>query len=119
MLNEPRYTVAAARAADFLLARMRRADGILLRRYRDGDAAIEGMLDDYAFFAQGLLDLYEATFHMEYLDSAIAITDKQKSCWSTRRAVFIHPPTRTRCGLVRSPLTTTTALSLPGNSISA
>jgi uncharacterized protein YyaL (SSP411 family) len=77
ILDEARYTDAAARAADFLLARMRRADGILLRRYRDGDAAIEGMLDDYAFFAQGLLDLYEATFRAEYLESAIAITDKQ------------------------------------------
>jgi uncharacterized protein YyaL (SSP411 family) len=34
---------------------------VLLRRYRDGEAAIPGFLDDYAFFAQALLDLYEAT----------------------------------------------------------
>ena len=31
-------------------------DGILLRRWRNGDAAIPGFLDDYAFFVQGLLD---------------------------------------------------------------
>ena len=36
------------------------------------------MLDDYAFFAQGLLDLYESTFEFEYLEAAIAITDKQR-----------------------------------------
>jgi len=83
-LGEPRYTGAARRATDFLLGTMRRPDGVLLRRYRAGDAAIEGMLDDYAFFAHGLLDLYEATFRSEYLDAAIAITEKQ-------RELFEHP----------------------------
>jgi uncharacterized protein YyaL (SSP411 family) len=36
------------------------------------------MLDDYAFLAQGLLDLYECTFEFRYLDAAIGITDKQR-----------------------------------------
>jgi uncharacterized protein YyaL (SSP411 family) len=57
---------------------MRREDGTLLRRFRDGDAAIPGMLDDYAFFAQGLLDLYESTFEFRYLDAAVAITRTQR-----------------------------------------
>ena len=38
------------------------ASGILLRRYRAGDAAIPGFLDDYAFFTQALVDLYETGF---------------------------------------------------------
>jgi uncharacterized protein YyaL (SSP411 family) len=78
ILNEPKYAQAARRAADFLLSTMQREDGTLLRRYRDGDAAIPGMLDDYAFFTQGLLDLYESTFEFRYLDAAIAITQKQR-----------------------------------------
>jgi uncharacterized protein YyaL (SSP411 family) len=78
ILNEPKYAQAARRAADFLLSTLRRGDGTLLRRFRDGDAAIAGMLDDYAFLAQGLLDLYECTFEFAYLDAAIAITDKQR-----------------------------------------
>ncbi len=78
ILDEPKYTQAARRAADFLLATLRRPDGTLLRRFRDGDAAIDGMLDDYAFFAQGLLDLYEASFEFRYLAEAIAITRKQR-----------------------------------------
>ena len=77
VFDEARYTDAAARAAEFLLATMRRPDGVLLRRYRQGDAAIEGMLDDYAFLAHGLLDLYEATFRVAWLDAAIAVTEKQ------------------------------------------
>jgi hypothetical protein len=77
VLDEPKYVAAARGAADFLLATLRREDGTLLRRFRDGDAAIAGMLDDYTFFAQGLLDLYEATFEFGYLTAAIAVTNKQ------------------------------------------
>ena len=49
---------------------------ILLRRFREGEAAIPGFLDDYAFFAQALLDLYEACFELRYLRMAIELTDK-------------------------------------------
>ncbi|MGA2712113.1 MAG: thioredoxin domain-containing protein [Bryobacteraceae bacterium] len=78
ILDSPKYAQAARRAADFLLANLRREDGTLLRRFREGEAAIDGMLDDYAFFAQGLIDLYESTFEFRYLEAAIAITGKQR-----------------------------------------
>jgi uncharacterized protein YyaL (SSP411 family) len=78
ILSEPRYTQAARRSADFILAKLYDPKtGILLRRYRQQDAAIPGFLDDYAFFTQGLLDLYEADFHLPYLLSAIRLTEKQ------------------------------------------
>ncbi len=47
-----------------------RGRNVLLRRYRDGDAAIAGFLDDYAFFIQDLLDLYEAGFDERWLTLA-------------------------------------------------
>jgi uncharacterized protein YyaL (SSP411 family) len=78
ILDAPQYARAARDAADFLLSTMRQEDGTLLRRYRNGDAAIPAMLDDYAFFAQALLDLYEATFEFRYLGEAIGITGKQR-----------------------------------------
>jgi uncharacterized protein YyaL (SSP411 family) len=78
VLAEPRYGVAAKRAADFILAKMYDPEtGALLRRYRQQDAAIPGFLDDYAFFTQGLLDLYEAYFHLPCLEAAIRLTEKQ------------------------------------------
>ena len=79
ILDEPAYAVAARRAADFLLTTMRAPDGGLLRRYRQGEAAIGAMLDDYAFFVHGLIDLYEATFDFHYLEQAIALTDDQRA----------------------------------------
>jgi uncharacterized protein YyaL (SSP411 family) len=84
ILNEPAYAEAARRAAGFLLAAMRDKgagdkDGGLLRRYREGEAAIGAMLDDYAFLAQGLIDLYETTFDFRYLQAAISLTDDQRA----------------------------------------
>ena len=77
ILNEPKYTGAARQAADFLLGSLRLPDGALLRRYCDGEAAIAGMLDDYAFFVQGLMDLYEATFDFRYLREAVSLSERQ------------------------------------------
>ena len=79
ILDSPAYLDAAIRAADFILAGMVRPDGALLRRYRAGDAAIDGMLDDYTFFVQALLDLFEATFSPHWLEHAIRLTEKQRA----------------------------------------
>jgi uncharacterized protein YyaL (SSP411 family) len=87
ILAEPRYTQAARRSADFILARLYDPKtGVLLRRYRQQDAAIPGFLDDYAFFAQGLLDLYEADFHLPYLQAAIRLTEKQLDLFEDKSA---------------------------------
>ncbi|HTL53575.1 MAG TPA: DUF255 domain-containing protein [Planctomycetota bacterium] len=58
-LKEPRYTAAAKTAADYLLAHHIK-DGRLLRTSREGDAKLDGYLEDYAFLADGLLDLSDA-----------------------------------------------------------
>ena len=75
ILKEPRYGEAAKQAADFILKHLVRRDGRLLHRYRDGDAAILATLDDHAFFIQGLLDLYEATFDVAYLEQAKRLSE--------------------------------------------
>ncbi|MCR4316045.1 MAG: thioredoxin domain-containing protein [Planctomycetes bacterium] len=68
-LAEPRYVEAARKAAKFVLESMSR-EGRLLHRFRGGNAAIDGYLDDYAFLANGLMDLYEATFETRWLIEA-------------------------------------------------
>jgi len=79
VLDEPAYAEAARRAAEFVIACLYNpANGVLLRRYREGEALIPGFLDDYALFAQGLLDLYEAQFDRRHLDLAIRLTEKQQ-----------------------------------------
>jgi hypothetical protein len=76
-LGEPRYGEAASSARTFLKTQLwRDSDKTLLRRYRDGEAAIEGFLDDYAFLITGLLDIYEAEFDSEDLRWAEQLADR-------------------------------------------
>jgi hypothetical protein len=72
-LDEPEYAAAARKAADFVLADLRTADGRLLKRYRQGEASLPAHLEDYAFMVWGLLELYETTFEVRYLQEALAL----------------------------------------------
>jgi uncharacterized protein len=76
--DEPSYAKAAERALDFISSKLVREDGRLLARYRDGEAAHPGYLDDYAFLAWGLLELYEATFAARHLDAALRLVREMK-----------------------------------------
>ncbi len=74
--DAPAYADAASKAADFILEKMRDAEGRLLHRYRGGEAAIRAHLDDYAFLIYGLTALYEATFDPRWLEEATALADE-------------------------------------------
>jgi uncharacterized protein YyaL (SSP411 family) len=72
-LDDAGYVAAAQRAAQFVLANMRRTDGGLFHRWRDGEAAIDGFADDYAFLVWGLIELYQAGFDVSHLEEALAL----------------------------------------------
>ncbi|HLY07872.1 MAG TPA: thioredoxin domain-containing protein [Planctomycetota bacterium] len=74
-LGEPRYRDAAVRAAGFLLSAHRKS-GTLLRTSRLGEAKLDAYLEDYAYLAAALLDLYEATFDASYFAEAQALVAK-------------------------------------------
>lgn len=67
ILNNSVYLQAAEKAMEFVLTRLRRPDGRLMARYREGETAYPAYADDYAFVIWGLLELYEAAFDSDYL----------------------------------------------------
>ena len=69
------YVNGAKTAMQFILTRMRIDDGGLLHRYRDGDAAITGFADDYAFIINALIELYETIFDEHYLATALKLNE--------------------------------------------
>src|SRR5208283_3712178 len=73
VLNEAKCIEAAEKTADFILNQMLK-DGVLYHHYTKGETAVEGFLDDYAFFVYGLIELYEATFEDKYATAASALT---------------------------------------------
>jgi uncharacterized protein YyaL (SSP411 family) len=73
---EPRYLAAATRAADFILAHMRSPDGRLFRSgSADGTPKLAGYLEDYAYLADALVTLYEASFAPRYLQAAVELAE--------------------------------------------
>ena len=73
VLDEPEYLAAAQKAGDFILEKLVKEDGRLLKRYRQGHAGLTAHLEDYAFMIWGLLDLYEITFDTKYFKKAIEL----------------------------------------------
>ena len=52
VFGEPRYRIAAGKAAEFIMHRLLTKEGRLRHRYRDGEAAMPGTLSDYAFLSR-------------------------------------------------------------------
>jgi uncharacterized protein YyaL (SSP411 family) len=75
VLDDPHYTRAAYKAADFVLDRLRDDNGKLLKRYRQGKAGVAAQLNDYAFMIWGLLELYENTYETKFLKEAVRLKD--------------------------------------------
>lgn len=89
VLNEPGYAQAAEKSAQFILKNLFDKQERLLHRYREGESAIAGMIEDYAFFIYGLHDLYEATFNPDYLREAKQLSyDMLRLFWDETNAGF-------------------------------
>lgn len=87
--DQPKYSDVARKAAGFILENMKTSGGRLLHRFRDGEAAIAGNVDDYAFFILGLLELYEATFIIKYLSEAVQLQETMNEhFWDTESGGF-------------------------------
>ena len=92
-LDEKEYLRAAEQAAGFLLDNLRDGQGRLRHRFREGEAAINGLLEDYAFFSFGLIELYEATRKPLYLDQALGLTrDCLAHFWDHDQGGFFTGP---------------------------
>ena len=78
-LGRPDYLDAARKNADFILAAMRGPDGRLLRTWRNGEAKLNGYLEDYACLADGLLSLHEATLESRWLQEAVSLANEMNA----------------------------------------
>src|SRR5437867_1853414 len=78
VLDDSRYLEIATRAANFLRRNLyEQKSKLLYRNYREGRSDIEGFADDYAFVIKALLDLYEASFDIEWLKLAVQLQETQ------------------------------------------
>jgi uncharacterized protein YyaL (SSP411 family) len=74
--DKPEYLDAALKAERFITDRLTDKNGRLFVRWRDGETAHAGQLDDYAFYALALLEIYKNNFDAKYLKKAVFISEK-------------------------------------------
>ena len=87
ILDEPRYLERATRAAKFLRSNLYdEKSKLLFRNYRESRSNVEGFADDYAFVIQGALDLYEASFDIEWMKFAIELQAMQDRLFFDEKA---------------------------------
>ncbi|MEQ1887157.1 MAG: thioredoxin domain-containing protein [Bryobacteraceae bacterium] len=85
VLGEARYEQAATEAAAFVRRHLwNDATQLLIRRYREGEAQGEGVLDDYAFSGLGFLDLYETTFASGDFAFAVRLAERAMELFEDR-----------------------------------
>ena len=83
------YLNIAEKTADFILKNMYKKNTELLHRYKDGESAIMGFADDYAFFIWGLIELYQSNHKTKYLSKALDLNDYFiKHFWDERGKGF-------------------------------
>jgi uncharacterized protein len=75
ILSRPDYLLAAEKAARFILTKMSRPDGRLWHTYRHGEAKLDAYLDDYGYFVNALVTLYESSFDEKWIDEAVRLSD--------------------------------------------
>jgi hypothetical protein len=94
VLGDETLRERAERAASFVCDRLWDGkSGTLVRRWREGEAGIAGQLDDYAYLALGLTDLYQATHDPEWLNRAAAVTDAMVArFWDDADGAFFESP---------------------------
>ncbi len=88
VFEDDKYAHAAKRAADFILSN-RMNNRRLYHRCRAGEVSIQAFLDDYAFIIWGLLELYETTFELRYLQTALELnSDMLEHFWDAENGGF-------------------------------
>ncbi|HOA23371.1 MAG TPA: thioredoxin domain-containing protein [Aggregatilineales bacterium] len=88
VLGRDDFTGMAADAANFVLNNLRTPDGYLLRSYKDGQAKIDAYLEDYAFLAEALLELYQTTFDLHWFEAARDIVERMVALFWDDEAGF-------------------------------
>jgi uncharacterized protein YyaL (SSP411 family) len=84
------YLLSAKTAADFVLQNMTDGD-TLYHSYRQGRLLKTELLEDYAYFIAGLIDLYQAVFDERYLDKARALSQRAMDIFSENGKLYSSP----------------------------
>lgn len=119
VFEERRYLDAAENAVTFIQTKLTKKDGSLMVRYRKGEGAGNGFLDDYAYFIWGLIELYQVSFKVMYLQNALDLNYQMiKDFWDKDEGGFFLTSNESE-PLIYRPKETYDGATPSGNSVAA
>ena len=116
--GEERFREAAARNAELVLGTLR-VDGRLRHSYKDGRARINGFLEDYAYYVDGLVALYQATFERRWLDEARTLADQMVDLFADEEGGGFFDTSRDHEALISRPKDLYDSATPAANSVAA
>ena len=118
VLEDERYLRAAEGSADFILNNL--LDGEELnRRWRDGEAAVDGVLEDYAFMVMGLIDLYESNFDVSRLEEALKLNQAMIDLFLDKDGSGFYSTKRGKTDIIARVKDAYNGATLSGNGVAA
>ncbi len=119
LLRQPEYTQAARRAASFVWDHNWRQRGEMWRVHLQGRSSVAASQEDYAYYAEGLLHLYDATGDSVWLERASKVTDAMlKGFWDSASGGFFMGPQGSQVAAMGRPRDSGGDGSMPaGNSV--
>jgi len=113
------YLSAAVNAYEFIMVNLTDDGGKLKIRWRENESAFEGQLEDYAFFAFALLELYETTLNAEYLEKAAHFAEKMTELFMDEKNGGFYFYSKEGEQLISRPKETFDGAMPSGNSVTA
>lgn len=119
VLGEERYLNAGRKAQKFIEKNMTDTDHRLYIRFRDGEAAHAGQLEDYAVYALALLELYLADFQAEHLEGALLRVEQMRMYFKDQKHGGYYATASDAEQLIVRPKETYDGAIPSGNSVAA
>ncbi len=119
LCEEPLWLEAAQKAQQFLEIHLTNSCSRLYIRYRDGESAGNGNLEDYAYYAWALLELYQVTWNADYLEKAVHFTNQAIQWFSDQEQGGFYLYASDAESLISRPLETWDSALPSGNSVVA
>jgi len=114
-----KYLIAAKNAVNFIENNLIDESNNVGVRYREGSTLGNGTLDDYAMYIWALIEMYDATFDIEYLKRAVEINDNMiKLFWDNEKGGFFITSKKSQ-NLIYNPKEVYDGAMPSGNSVAA
>jgi uncharacterized protein len=113
------YLDSAISGVNFILDQLMDKQGRLFHIYAGGKAHIPGFLEDYAFFAEALLALYQVTFDEQWLKRSLSVAEYTLAHFTGEHPVMLHLAEADSLHLLVNPVETADGVIPSANAIMA